>query len=121
MADWQQSAVAVKFAGGDQMNRATYVFPVLFTCLLAGCGESAPSKEAEKAKPAETKKDVIVLSPAEQVAGKIETQTVAMTDTPPVDASVAALRAPTTTPGTSVCGPSASWRRSRRPSVASSG
>ena len=68
----------------DQMNRATYVCPVFFTCLLAGCGGSAPSKERETAKAAETKKDVIVLSPAEQVAGKIETQTVAMTDTPPV-------------------------------------
>jgi cobalt-zinc-cadmium efflux system membrane fusion protein len=66
------------------MTRRIFVLPLLFTCLSAGCRGSSPSKVAEPAKSADTRKDVIVLSPAEQAAGRIETQTVTTTDTPPV-------------------------------------
>ena len=66
------------------MNRPMVLVPVLLSYLLAGCRGSAPPKQAEPVKSAETKKGVIVLSPAEQAAGQIETQAVTTTDAPPV-------------------------------------
>ena len=51
------------------MKRPLFALPVLLTCFVAGCRGAAPSKEAGSAKGPDTKKDVIVLSPAEQAAG----------------------------------------------------
>src|SRR3954453_15447029 len=61
----------------------------LTACLIAAlsaaaCGGSAPPKESEPVKAGDARKDVIVLTPDEQAAGKIETQPVVETMAPPV-------------------------------------
>jgi membrane fusion protein, heavy metal efflux system len=65
------------------MKRLIVASPVAFCVLFGACGGSPPTKEAEPAKASRTPKDVIVLSAAEQSAGKIETVRAAETSAPP--------------------------------------
>lgn len=66
------------------MTRSIAAGLVAVALYASGCGGSSKPKDAEPAKAAETRKDVIVLTPAEQAAGKIETQPVAETAAPPL-------------------------------------
>lgn len=66
------------------MMRRILVCLLLIALDMGGCRGSSPSKEAEPARSVETKKDTIVLSAAEQAAGKIETQPALESTTPDV-------------------------------------
>jgi multidrug efflux pump subunit AcrA (membrane-fusion protein) len=66
------------------VTRTLLISGLLFLASVCGCRGSAPSSEPATAKPADTRKDVIVLSAAEQTAGKIDTQNVDETSAPDV-------------------------------------
>ena len=66
------------------MTRRIAACPFVFMLLAAACGGPSPSKETEPGKSAGVRKDVIVLSAAEQAAGGIETTSVAETNEPPL-------------------------------------
>lgn len=68
------------------MSRWILIMPLLLTGFLAGCSGAPASKEAAPAKNPEGQvpKDAVVLTPAEQATGNIETQVIGSTDAPDV-------------------------------------